>query len=319
MKKIGVIKLSAFGDFMLAMGHFKAIREHHKDDHITLITTKPFKEMAEKSGYFDAVILDTRPKFSKLKDILALRRLLRREGFDRIYDLQINGRTALYYRLLWSIPGVFKGQVPEWAGTARFCDFYTPDERKKNIHAYERGNKVLAAAGIENNDLPDLSWMQGDISGLGLSKKVALLVPGCAPSRPLKKWSAENYAGLARYFHSMGIQPVLLGGPAEAVIGEKMKETVPEVVNAIGQTSFYDLAELGRHALFAVGNDTGPTHVLALSGCPTLTLFSSDSEPLKSRPIGAHATHLRRESLDDLSLDEVVDMINLKLLNKDAV
>ena len=320
MKKIGVIKLSAFGDFMMAMGYFKAIREHHKEDHITLITTKSFKDLAETSGYFDAIIIDERPKLKDLKAVLSWRDILKEQAFDRVYDLQANTRTALYYYVMWAIPCIFKGRgVPEWAGTARFCDFYTPDERKKDIHAYERGKKILRVAGIEDVGLPDIHWMKGAIELFDLPQHYAVLVPGCAPTRPLKKWPAEHYAGLDKYLLKKGITPVLVGGPAELVIGEKLQEAVPEVINLIGQTSFYDLATLGRHSAFAVGNDTGPTHVLALSGCPTLTLFSIDSDPIKSRPIGAHAKHIRRDDLEELSVDEVVETLEIQFKDQHVI
>ncbi|HAK62204.1 MAG TPA: ADP-heptose--LPS heptosyltransferase, partial [Alphaproteobacteria bacterium] len=40
-QRILVIKLGALGDFILAMGPFKAIRHHHAGAHITLLTTPP--------------------------------------------------------------------------------------------------------------------------------------------------------------------------------------------------------------------------------------------------------------------------------------
>ena len=35
------IKLGALGDFVLTTGAMKTLREHHKEAHITLLTTKP--------------------------------------------------------------------------------------------------------------------------------------------------------------------------------------------------------------------------------------------------------------------------------------
>ena len=56
--KILVIKHGALGDFILSLGPFKAIRNHHLNDNIVLLTTSPYKGFAEESKYFNEVIID---------------------------------------------------------------------------------------------------------------------------------------------------------------------------------------------------------------------------------------------------------------------
>ena len=51
--RILVIKLGALGDFVLALGPCAAIRRHHQNAHITLLTTTPFVDLASASGYFN--------------------------------------------------------------------------------------------------------------------------------------------------------------------------------------------------------------------------------------------------------------------------
>ena len=60
-EKILVIKLGALGDFIQALGPMAAIRKHHPDAHITILTTKPFENFAKDCGYFDEIWLDERP------------------------------------------------------------------------------------------------------------------------------------------------------------------------------------------------------------------------------------------------------------------
>ena len=60
-ERILVIKLSALGDFLVAMGAMEAIRKHHPKDHITLLTTRPFLDIAQRSGYFNEILIDRRP------------------------------------------------------------------------------------------------------------------------------------------------------------------------------------------------------------------------------------------------------------------
>ena len=66
------------------------------------------------------------------------------------------------------------------------------------------------------------------------------------------------------------------------------------------------VAALARRAAVAVGNDTGPTHLAALAGCPTLALFSNESDPVKTAPRGAAVRELHMGSLADLPVERVI-------------
>jgi ADP-heptose:LPS heptosyltransferase len=55
-----------------------------------------------------------------------------------------------------------------------------------------------------------------------------------------------------------------------------------------------------------VGNDTGPMHVIAAAGCPSLVLYSRESDPAKVAPRGPSIATLRREVLAELSVAEVL-------------
>src|SRR5207245_844289 len=76
-RQILVIKLSALGDFVQALGPATAIRRHHARDEITLLTTRAFAELAQQSGLFDRIAIDRRPKLFDVTGWLALRRIFR--------------------------------------------------------------------------------------------------------------------------------------------------------------------------------------------------------------------------------------------------
>ena len=86
-RRILVIKLGALGDVIQALGPFAAIRRHHADAEITLLTTAPFAEFLRASPYFDHVMVDPRAPWRRVPAILALRRQLIDGQFDRVYDL----------------------------------------------------------------------------------------------------------------------------------------------------------------------------------------------------------------------------------------
>ena len=55
VERILVIKLGALGDFVLATGPFKALRQAHPGARIVLLTTAPYAEMARTAPFFDEV------------------------------------------------------------------------------------------------------------------------------------------------------------------------------------------------------------------------------------------------------------------------
>src|SRR5690606_11385580 len=98
-EKILVIKLGALGDFIQALGPMAAIRKHHPDAQITLLTTAPYESFAKRCGYFNDIWIDARPKFMQLALWRKLKAQLNGGHFNRVYDLQNNDRTSLYFKL----------------------------------------------------------------------------------------------------------------------------------------------------------------------------------------------------------------------------
>lgn len=302
-----VIKLSALGDFIQALGPMKAIRAHHPDAHITLLTTKGFKDFGEECGYFNDVWIDTRPKWFDLSGWANLSRRFKRGGFTRVYDLQNNDRSRFYFKL-------FAGSArPEWVGTAKGASHYNDSPERTASNAFNGHKNTLALAGINTVEIDDLSWIKADINGFALKKPYALIVAGCAPSRPEKRWPAENFAKTAQNLVSKGIQPVLIGTNAEAEINASIKQECPEALDLTNQTSIKQIAALGRDAALCVTNDTGPAHIIGVTGCPCYVLFSTKgSNPDKHAPLGHNIEKLIAEDLTTISADQLWQQIQDK-------
>ncbi len=318
MKNILVLKLGALGNILLSLAAFAAIRQHHPGAQITLLTTAPYADWMAGAPWFDRVLTDTRPAWWDLPGILRLRRTLRGGDFDRVYDLQTSSRSSHYFRLF---P---RGARPEWSGIAPGCSHPDRDPDRDRIHDIDRQHGQLRQAGIVDIPPADLSWCHGNIARFALPRPFALLVPGSAPHRPVKRWPPAHYRALAAWLTRQGIAPVVLGTAGERMLADEIcVPATPQGARAsahgggardlTGQTSFGDLAELGRAAAFAVGNDTGPMHLLAAAGCPSLVLFSRDSDPARCvprAPPGAPPVRvLRRDDLATLTPQEVMQAL----------
>ena len=299
-RHILVIKLAALGDFVQALGPCAAIRRHHEDARITLLTTAPFEDLARQSGYSDEVWLDTRPKLLQPSRWMALRRQLKSGAFDRVYDLQTSDRSGIYFKLFGP------GSKPEWSGIAKGCSHPHANPQRDFMHTYERQAEQLAMAGIPDVPDPNLSWVTADITTFELAEKFVLLVPGGAAHRPEKRWPARAYGELSVRLTYKGIQPVLLGTSDERAVLDEIMALCPEVKNLADQTDFSQIVALARNAQFSVGNDTGPMHLIAVAGCRSIVLYSKASDPALCAQRGQGVRILRRDRLSELSVDEVL-------------
>ena len=300
-----VIKLGALGDFVLATGPFAAIRAAHPNEELVLLTSAPFAEFARSSGYFDEVWVDERPSRIALIAIQRLRRQLRRGRFYRVYDLQTSDRSSWYFRLMRGF------MRPQWSGIAFGCSHPHTNRKRNSMHTIERQAEQLAVAGIPETPLPDLSWATSDISRFALPARFALMIPGGAAHRPGKRWPADNYRTLGESWLKQGVIPVIIGGPDEADLAAEITDGTG-MLNLAGQTSFADIAALSREAAGVVGNDTGPMHIAAICGCPSVVLFSDESDPSITAPRGPDVQVLRREKLGDLPVSEVAGALSLR-------
>jgi ADP-heptose:LPS heptosyltransferase len=299
-ERILVIKLGALGDFVQALGPAKAVRRHHAGAHIVLLTTPPFAALARATGLFDEIWLDRRSAWLAVPAWLELRRRLKGGRFDRVYDLQTSTRTRWYFRLLGPTPR------PEWSGNAHGASLFHANPARDHMHTLERQADQLRLAGIAAVPPPDADWASADIAKFALPVPFALLVPGGAAHRPRKRWPVERFAALGGALAARGVTPVILGTLGEHPLGEAVAEATRTAVNLAGRTSLEELASLARRASFAVGNDTGPMHLIAAAGCPSLVLFSAASDPELCAPRGAVVRVLQRRHLEDLTLEEVL-------------
>ncbi|GAB6052215.1 glycosyltransferase family 9 protein [Magnetospira thiophila] len=300
--RVLIIKLGALGDFVQALGPIQAIRAHHPTAHITLLTTRPYVALAEASGWVDEVWIDRKPKLWQIGPLWDLRRRLRGGKFDRVYDLQTSDRSGSYFRLMGR---------PEWSGIAAGCALPHANPRRDFMHTLDRQAEQLRMAGIERVPFPDLSWAGIDVdpASFGLKGPYALLVPGGAAHRPAKRWPAERYGALAQALQERGLTPVVLGTEAERQAEQQMLALCPQAVSLLGRTNFLQLAGLARRAALAVGNDSGPMHLIALVGTPSLVLYSHESDPELCAQRGPRVAILRRPALTDLTVEDVLEAL----------
>ncbi len=304
-----VIRLGALGDLVFCFQSFHEIRRAHPDAEIALLTRAPFAAFAAKMPWFDRIIIDTHPATTDIGGWLKLRKEIKSFAPTRIYDLQGKTRQTILYALLG---GPFAG---DWSGAAPLCTFPRPWPPQPDAHFTQFLADQLRAAGVEAASPFDISWLDTPTEKFALPTPYILIVPGCSPHAPHKRWPANKYAALAKGLQKRGVACVAVGTESDAPVIAAIKTDVPDLVDLCGKTSLFELASLARHAACVVGNDTGPVHLAAATGAPVLALFSKTSNPVWSKPPGAIVACLESPDLADLKVSAVGVALDI-LLNK---
>jgi heptosyltransferase II len=129
-----------------------------------------------------------------------------------------------------------------------------------------------------------------EVDWLG-DRPLVIIHPGGAANpiqtEPDKQWPAECFARLTNHLvHKHQARVLLVGAAADRPIAAEIggMASVP-LVNWTGSLSLGALGALGEVADLYIGHDTGPTHIAAAVGCPTLAIYGP-SNPAYSKPYG---------------------------------
>jgi ADP-heptose:LPS heptosyltransferase len=298
-RRVLVIRLGALGDIVQSFGPFAAVRAHHPDAEITLLTTAPYADWLRGAPWFDRVLVDARPRWF---DVAGLRHLASQlRGYDMVYDLQTSGRSTRYFWLAGR---------PPWSGIGWHRRYKHRDPGRDHLHSWERQRGQLRDAGIDAVPAVGRAALAGLIAPPPSRPegRYAVLIPGAAAHRPEKCWPAAQYGELARLLIARGLGVVVAGADADAARSAAIVALAPGSRDLTGQTSLASLAGLLDGAAVAIGNDTGPMHLSAALGRRCLVLFGGASDPALTaprEPDGGPVRVLRERKLADLTVARV--------------
>ena len=112
------------------------------------------------------------------------------------------------------------------------------------------------------------TWLETNRAG----KHFAVIHPGTGGAA--KHWLNERWSAVGDALAEHGLQVVLTGGPGEqARVEQVAAEMHAPAHNLAGATSFGQLAALMAQATLVLGVDSGPLHLAAATGAPTIHLY----------------------------------------------
>ena len=305
-----IIKHGALGDIILAGPAMQAIRKHHKNDFIVCLTIDTYADTLEICPWIDKVIVDIKPKWNDVKGWHRLRNLFLKYKFIKVYDLQTSYRSNIYFYFFFFLRAVV------WSGIAYGSKYRHSNPKRKFMHTFDRHKDQLKLCGIKYDKIPDWKWLSKNYENRNLlpSKDFAIIVPGSSPHRIDKRWNKNSFSQLIKELSKLGIKSLLLGSKNEkeyidSIINMLDNKILLKPLNYAGKTNFKDIAYLSDKAKFAVGNDTGPMHLIASSGIMTIVLFGFDSDPNLCAPIGKRVEIIKEDNINSIQINDVMNIL----------
>jgi len=167
------------------------------------------------------------------------------------------------------------------------------------VDAYIELVRCVSGKGAEEAPLPivvpSYEWEKA-VQSFGLEEGYVVLSPG-AEYGGAKMWPNDRFARVASMISKRtGKRLVVVGSAGEAYAGGEIlsKAGIGTGRNLAGRCSVDELLAVLRGASLVIGNDSGPVHIGAAMGRPTLAIFGSTS-PAWTAPQGRSVEIVRAD------------------------
>lgn len=292
--KILLIRLSSLGDIVLTTPAIRAVRDNFPDAYIAMLVAKQSADILRENPHLNEII--TFDRLAKNKDtgeMWRIVRLLRERKFTLAIDFQRKFRTEM----LMSLSG-----ATERIGKGWLCTIRVPE--RGNKHATAHYFDLLHAAGIpaENQKL-ELFLAESEQRNAVQRLKTAGVVDervkvGLFPGAgwKLREWMPERFAAIGdRLVQHFNADVLIFGGQNESELVHTVANQMhSRAIPFAGNLQIRQLAAcIGQCNLF-VTNDTGPMHIAAAVGTPTVSLFGPGNH-IRFQPLGTLHQTIRHD------------------------
>jgi ADP-heptose:LPS heptosyltransferase len=303
MSNILIIKLGSLGDVVQISGALRDIREHHKNEKITILTTSKYINLFKNCPYVDNCLEDERLPRYNIFYLLRLRKIINSLNFNKVYDLQNSNRTNFYRKILFN--------VKNWSSSRDI------PEKKYNNSVLQRFDEQLRKSNIQTlyTLKPDFSWAAEKTNNYNLDtdKKYILFFPFCSRDLIHKRW--PYFSELINLIKQNHPQYLLVVAPGPGEIEEAKSLDIKIALNNNLSLNFFELASLIKKSHLVIANDTGPAHMAAHLGARGFTLFGPHTTPEKVSIEREKFIALQTMDLKSLFADRVYALIKSSIIN----
>jgi ADP-heptose:LPS heptosyltransferase/GT2 family glycosyltransferase len=301
IRRILVIKLDHIGDFLLAMPALRRLKEHFPAAEITLLAAAGPLSLASREPAIDHVIefnffhpqsaLGTLPLDEAAT--ARLRAQLAAQKFDLAVDMRMHPDTRHFLRLsgaTW-LAGFDRGGRFAWLDIAVEWEIDRQLQRKRRHAA---ASFLLLADAVANASCSIATPARPPLP-LG-GRRLVCVHPGAG--NPIKQWPAASYAGLIDLLvEDFDVDVLLIGNAGEAAVARDVvahSAHADRIRLSAGEVALPDLPGVLLDCALFVGNDSGPKHLAASLGVPTVGVHSANIDAAEWAPLGPDAVAVRR-------------------------
>ena len=307
--KILLVRLRLLGDVVFTTPLLRALRRQYPDAHLTYVVEPAADPVVRANPHLNRVIVAPRRRgVARLRDDLALARILRHERFDVGIDLHGGPRGAW---LTWA------SGAPKRIGyttTGRSWMYTHPVPRPADLsgrHSVLKQWELLeplgAAACDPSRDAVEMPEDAGAAARVGAMLSTAgvrdhdpVVLLHVSASNPFRRWPLESFAALVSQLAARDPNRrfVLTSGPSDADAAQRLADRIRAISAAQVIPRTFDVAELralAARATVYIGGDSGPMHIAATTGTPIVGLFGPT---LAERSLPWRSPRLFAEAVD---------------------
>lgn len=294
------------GNLLVSLKSVKALETHFGTGQTTLVVDNSYRDIIEAAGFTCPVVYFPRTASEHWHHWRSIRQLFRfiRQLWRHRGTLGIAIEGDKVTRQFIGISGAsrrlgpdnrhcqgFDQRIPlDHRQDHRFFDYATVSDTITGETLAPGYPDLLPSATAEAN----LERILGELN-LDPARPLVVLHPGA--TKNYKQWPVGYFAQLAQWLASRGNQVLVTGAGARdgATIRQLTELAGQHMVSLHNHLGIAELIAMCRRATLFIGNDTGPTHLAAATGTPTIAIFGPTDEK-RWGPMGINVRILRSKT-----------------------
>lgn len=291
--KILCIKPRGIGDIIHSTIVLENLREHFPAAEIHYLTEEFAKRAVENNPFVKKVLTFRRKDF-----VLKVVTKIRKEKYDLIFDFWSNPKTAQMTFLSGA-----KYRVGFDHRGRRYAYNIKTISNDPDLHAAENHLVLLEYLSIPIVSKKTLFYLSD--AEIKFAKKFikqnvqSEFIIGILPSGgwESKRCESEKWIEICKAINEKyKVKFLILWGPGDEVDAEKIKIGLNEFAIKIPKTTFGELSGLINECDLVIANDSGPMHISAALGIPTLGIFGP-TNPVAHRPYSVNSDYVIKKDL----------------------
>lgn len=300
-----VIRFGAMGDLIHVSPSLRQLRLQKPELKIHFLTSPLYESLVSCFEGVHRVWVRQKEKspVGNMADIFNLSNELRRVPIDSVINLHPSFKTWLLSQLVLAHPGstglqTYHKEKLSVFGQGQRELLQTHKRRHAVDDFFEPFRRMYSLPKLTGNErLPRLKLpasLPKDREIFYSGQSAIALIPGVGAKRSNRAWLLSAYKTLIEGLSNSGqthpLRLLIVGGPDEAAFASELTIT-DRVENHCGRHTLLETAQLLSECQIAIGGDTGPLHLAAALGVPTIGLFGPTS-PERTGPLGINDAYM---------------------------